>query len=110
MIFWSVFEGKLVPENSLGNFSEGKFQPSDLTASFSTWAVVEETLEQRKLAGSRISEHFMAACQKQTGICLIFIPSGRFVQKMFQNRAGFFILFVVNEFAGGQGRCVPGHI
>lgn len=51
MIFWSVFQGKLVPENGLGNFSEGKFQPSDLTASFSTWAVVEETLEQRKLAG-----------------------------------------------------------
>ena len=23
MIFWSVFEGKLVPENSLGNFTEG---------------------------------------------------------------------------------------
>ena len=56
MIFWSVFEGKLVPENSLGNFSEGKFQPSDLTAGFSTWAVVEKTLEQRKLAGSRGSE------------------------------------------------------
>ena len=79
MIFWSVFEGKLVPENSLGNFSEGKFQPSNLTAGFSTWAVVEKTLEQGKLAGSYISEHFMAARQKQTGVRLIFIPPVRFV-------------------------------
>ena len=79
MIFWSVFEGKLVPENSLGNFSEGKFQPSNLTAGFSTWAVVEKTLEQGKLAGSYISEYFMAARQKQSGVRLIFIPPVRFV-------------------------------